>query len=143
MSDAVQAPGLYARLKGVEYALVSRGGGWVLQTESATPGFEKAAATKRGGARYERRIAPGEKLDCFRLSHSGTYRKIPVTISPSNQGRVMAITKDPRARDNGFDSFERDEWVKLVSENDRELRITATRTPVPAPWLRSDSGGRR
>lgn len=143
MSVAAQPPGLYARLRGVEYPLASQGGGWVLRASTATPGFEKAAATKRAGARYERRIAPGDALDCFRLSYAGTYRKLPVSISPSDSGRVMAITKDPRARENGFDSFERDEWVKLVPENDRDLRITATRTPVPAPWLRSDPGGRR
>ncbi len=131
------------RYQGVDYPLVSQGSGWVMRTERATKGFEKAAATKGATTRYERRIAPEERLECFRLSHSGTYRGLPVRISPSNDGRVMAIAKDSRARENGFDSFERDEWVKLVPENDRELRITATRTPVPAPWLRSDHGGRR
>lgn len=143
MSGIEQAPGLYARLRGGEYAIAHHDGGWVLRADRATSGFEKAGATKRAGARFERRVAPGEKLDCFRLSYAGTYRSMPVTVSPSNQGRLMAITKDPRARDNGFDSFERDEWVKLVPETDRELRFAATRTPVPAPWLRSDPGGRR
>lgn len=143
MTDTVQKPGLYARVDGAEYPLIRHGGGWAVWAESPAPGFAPAPFTKHAGARYERAIAPNEKLECFRLSHSGVYRKIPVAVSPSNQGRVMAVTKDERAPDNGFDSFERDEWVKLIPLDDSQLRITTTRTPVPAPWLKSDPGGTR
>lgn len=142
MTGALEKRGLYARWKGVDYRLERKGAGWVLQTDTATPGFEKAAFTKHAPERFERTIDPTESLECFRISHSGVYRGIELEISRSNQGRVMAVAKDPRARENGFDSFERDAWVKLIPADDRDLRITEIRVPVPAPWLKPDPGGR-
>jgi hypothetical protein len=142
VTDPLEKRGLHARWKGIDYRLHRKSSGWVLQTDRATPEFDKAAFTKHAPARFERKVDPTEKLECFRISHSGSYRGIPVELSPSNQGRVMVVTKDPRARDNGFDSFERDAWVKLIPANDRDLRITETRTPVPAPWLGADPGVR-
>ncbi|MCS3442557.1 hypothetical protein [Microbacterium phyllosphaerae] len=140
MTGALEKRGLHARWKGADYRLERKGSGWVLQTDRATAGFEKAAFTKHAPERFERKIDPTEKLECFRISHAGVYRRIAVELSPSNQGRVMAVTKDPRARENGFDSFERDAWVKLIPADDRDLRITETRTPVPAPWLTAPGG---
>jgi hypothetical protein len=49
----------------------------------------------------------------------------------------MAVTKDDRARDDGFEPFERNEWVKLIPREDGELRIQEVRTPMPMPWRKN------
>lgn len=136
MTDTVQAAGLYARLGGVEYKVVSKAG-WALWSAHPASGFHKS------GRGYLRPIQPGEKLDSYRISHRGTYRGITVDLAPSTAGRVMAVSRDRRARDEGFDTLERDEWVKLIPRNDSELRFTTTRSPEPGPWMKAAAGSRR
>ncbi|KNY05427.1 hypothetical protein AKH00_13895 [Microbacterium sp. GCS4] len=128
--------GLHARFDGVDYRLESRGRGWVLVSESPAPGFEKLPFDKNRGSLYVRRVQPDERLECFDIDHEGEYRGLPVSVSSSTQGRVMAVTRDPQAQQYGFDPFERDSWVRLIPRDDRDLRFVETRTPVPAPWLR-------
>lgn len=137
MTGSVQQAGLYARLGGVEYEVIWKGG-WALWSGKPAVGFDK-----RGSNGYIRPIAEGEQLEAYRVAHSGSYRGISVSISPSNQGRVMATTKDPRAREAGFDTLERDEWVKLIPADDSQLRFTTTRTPEPGPWMAKGGSGRR
>lgn len=128
--------GQFAVFNGVEYRLGTRGGSWTLLATKPVPGFTKVRSGK-----FFRKIAEDEVLECFRISHRGTYRGIDVSISNSNHGRVMALTKDDRARDNGFEPFERNEWVKLIDREDGDLRIQEVRTPMPMPkpWRKNSA----
>jgi hypothetical protein len=124
--------GQVAVCDGVEYRLGYRGGSWTLLATKPLPGF-----TKVRSGEFFRKIAEDEVMECFRISHRGTYRGIDVSISGSNRGRVMAVTKDVRARDDGFEPFERDEWMKLIDRQDGDLRFHEVRTPMPMPWRKN------
>lgn len=128
------APGLYARLDGVDYRLESRGGRWALWTGRQTPGFTPTGFTKGGTRRFFRTIAPDERLECFRVASHGTYRGLTVEIMTSSPATIMAVSRDPRSQDDGFTSVDRDQWGRLLSRDDPHLHVTTTRTTVPAPW---------
>lgn len=128
------APGLYARLDGVDYRLESRGGGWALWTGRQTPGFIPTGFTKGGTRRFFRTIAPAEQLECFRVVRHGTYRELTIDVMTSTPDHILAVTGDPRSRDAGFESLDRDLWALRLPVDDPDLRVTTTRTTVPAPW---------
>lgn len=136
MPDAVMPAGLYVRIGAAEYPVI-RAGGWALLSPKPATGFAKVAGV-RG---YVRSIAPGERLDCYRVAQRGTYGEVPVTVYPSSEGRVMVTSRDPRAVGLGFDPAERQEWVKVVQPSDPHLRFTTTRTPERAPWADREPGG--
>ncbi|MHC9045434.1 hypothetical protein ACYX8G_12660 [Microbacterium saperdae] len=126
--------GQFAVCDGVEYRLGTRGGSWTLLSAKPLPGF-----TKVRSGEFFRKIAEDEEMECFRITHRGTYRGIDVSISGSNRGRVMAVTKDVRARDDGFEPFERSEWVKLIDREDGDLRVQEVRTSFPMPWRKNSA----
>lgn len=134
--DAVMPAGLYVRIGAAEYRVI-RAGGWALWSPKPATGFAKVAGV-RG---YVRSIAPGERLDCYRVAQRGTYRDVPVTAYPSSEAQVMVTSRDPRAVGLGFDPAERQEWVKVVQPSDQHLRFTTTRTPERAPWADPAPGG--
>lgn len=125
---SILSPDRYVRIGDTEYPVIWSKG-WALWSKHPAPGF-----TKKSGAGFARPIEPGEPLECYALSHDGTYRGIPVRVAPSSRGRLMVTTKDDRARHEGFDPLDREEWVKILPDDDRELRFVTTRTPEPAPW---------
>lgn len=143
MTERLQKPGLYGRLKGEDYELRSRGGDWILVSDRPVAGFEKSGFTKNAPASYAHTITPGDKVEPYRLSYTGTYRGLDLEVVPNGDGTVMAVSTNPASREYGFDSFDRDQWMKHIPLDDRQLRVTATRTPVSAPWLDSRSGGKR
>lgn len=126
--------GQFAVCDGVEYRLGTRGGSWTLLTAKPLPGFTKL----RSGV-FFRKIAADEQMECFRISHRGTYRGIDVSIYSSDQGRVMAVTNDVRARDDGFELFDRDQWMKLIDREDGDLRFQEVRTSIPMPWRKNSA----
>jgi hypothetical protein len=133
-TPAELAPGLYARLDGVDYQLGHRGSTWVLWTGRQTPGFTPTGFTKHGTRRFFRAIAPDEQLGCFRVARHGTYRDLTIEIMSSTPDQVVAVSRDPRSRDAGFSSIDRGQWSMPLRTDDPDLRVTTTRTTVPAPW---------
>lgn len=135
-TDGALPHGMHALLDGVEYRLIlwSRtNNGWALWTSRPRPGF-----TKQDRAGFIRKIDEDEIFECYRIEHEGTYRGIAVTVSGSSNGRVMVVTRDPRAGHEGFEGFERDRWMKFIPRDDVDLRFAATRSPIPMPWRRDD-----
>ena len=134
-AETVQVTGRYVRLGDAEYEVISKGG-WALWSAQPAPGFKKPPGfTKHGGRGYLRPIQPGEQLECYRITHRGTYLGVAVSLHPSTEGRVMATSRDQHARDVGFEPFDRDEWVKLIPLDDPELRFTTIRAPEVGPWM--------
>lgn len=131
-NEPVMPAGLYVRIGRGEYRVI-REGGWALWSASPAPGFKKSS----GARGYVRPIAPQEKLECHRVSQRGTYQGLAITVYPSSEGRVMVTTRDAKAVDLGFDTLERQEWVKIVPATDPQLRFSTTRTPTQAPWISS------
>lgn len=131
----LRKPGLYARAQGVEYELLSIKGRWVLMSHSPAPGFTKLKTEKNATARYVHEITADAQIDTYRLSYDGTYRGVDVQVYPQAD-TLMVVAKDPSSRALGFENFDRGQWMKFFPLDDPQLRFTATRTPVVAPWRR-------
>lgn len=134
-SPRLPKSGLYARAQGVEYELLTIKGRWVLMSHSPAPGFTKLKTPKYTPARYVHEITGDARIDTYRLSYDGTYRGVDVQVYPQAD-TLMVVAKDPSSRALGFENFDRDQWMKFFPLDDPQLRFTATRTPVVAPWLR-------
>lgn len=135
MSSPLRAPGLYARLDGVEYEVLSIKARWVLVSHSPASGFTKLDSTTSGPTRYVHEITGDDRLDTYRLSYDGRYRGVDVQVHPRGD-RLMAVSKDSEARTLGFENFDRGQWMRFFPQDDPQLRFTATRTPTAAPWRR-------
>lgn len=128
------APGLYARVDGVEYQLGRRGSTWVLWTDHQAPGFTPTGFTKHGTRRFFRAIVPDQQTECFRVARSCTYRDLEIEIMSSTPDQVLAVSRDPRSRDAGFVSIDRGQWARHLSSDDPHLHVTTARKTVTAPW---------
>lgn len=133
MTACLQRSRRYCLLDGEEFEVKYRGG-WILWSLRPHPG-----STKSHKSGYERPLTTSDALECYRVKHDGSYRGVNVQVEPVPNGSLMLVSSDGRARDLGFEPFERNEWATWVQPGDPQLRVTTTKTPVDAPWR---SGGR-
>ena len=123
--------GLHSRLDGVEYQVTSTFG-WSLWSLAPAPGFTR----RPGKTGYYHPIERNGRFPCSSISTLGSYRGVPVDVSGGGPGGYLLSTSDDRAGNAGFSQRGRAEWIKNVALDDRDLRYSTIRTPVPPPWER-------
>ncbi|WP_404443638.1 hypothetical protein LG315_10125 [Microbacterium marinum] len=125
--------GDYAVVGGEEWFLERSAGRWVVVRPAV--GAVPSGWTRRNEYTDERVVDDSEKQHgIIRLSYDGTYRGVPVTMTPSFSGRMTVYSVDfDAARKAGMRVLERDTMVADVEADDPELDVRVHRTRLPFP----------
>lgn len=125
--------GDYAVVDGGEWFLERFADRWVVirpAVGAVPPGWS------RRSEHTDERVVDDEaqRHGIIRVTYDGTYRGVPVTMSPSFSGRMTVYSSDvDAAHKAGMRVLDRDTMVADVEADDPELNVRVHRTRLPFP----------
>lgn len=120
---------LYATYKGVEYWLGREVSSWTLLSEGPVrPGPE----WRPRGPMWELPVTDEDIESAFSVHYRGSFRGVPVSLSPAQGSRVRLISSHISAGEAvGMTRFDKDGVDIVVEEDDPDLQFEEIITEMP------------
>lgn len=132
MTSDLRRDGMYARLDGVEYSANRDTRGNLVVTTADRRALALGFEDRYGVGTFTRTVAPSELEELYTISHEGTYRGSPVTISVNARGGILVGTsRADLAETLTLPRVDKGWWEREVDADDPDLSITEVQTPHP------------